>query len=81
MKEFDYSEVKKYKLYNFIKVVFRPLVKVVFQAPRPPLKAIISPGLSVFANSLAKAAVSASLFTIIFSKNLRLLLINFSNLI
>lgn len=30
MKEFDYSEVKHYKLYNFIKVVFRPLVKVVY---------------------------------------------------
>lgn len=30
MKEFDYSEVKHYKLYNFIKVVFRPLVKIVY---------------------------------------------------
>lgn len=31
MKEFDYSCVKEYKLYNFIKVVFRPLVKLVFK--------------------------------------------------
>ncbi|MDE5964735.1 MAG: 1-acyl-sn-glycerol-3-phosphate acyltransferase [Eubacterium sp.] len=30
MKEFDYSQVKHYKLYNFIKVVFRPLVKIVY---------------------------------------------------
>ena len=30
MKEFDYSTVKHYKLYNFIKTVFRPLVKVLF---------------------------------------------------
>ena len=30
MKEFDYSEVKNYKLYNFIKVVFRPFVKVIY---------------------------------------------------
>ncbi|MCM1115229.1 MAG: 1-acyl-sn-glycerol-3-phosphate acyltransferase [Clostridium sp.] len=30
MKEFDYSQVKHYKLYNFIKVVFRPLVKLVY---------------------------------------------------
>lgn len=31
MKEFDYTQVKHYKLYNFIKVVFRPLVKLVFK--------------------------------------------------
>mgnify|MGYP002509691976 CR=1 FL=1 len=30
MKEFDYSQVKHYKLYNFIKVIFRPLVKIVY---------------------------------------------------
>lgn len=30
MREFDYSQVKHYKLYNFIKVVFRPLVKLVY---------------------------------------------------
>ncbi len=30
MKEFDYSQVKHYKLYNFIKVAFRPLVKFVY---------------------------------------------------
>ncbi len=31
MKEFDYSQVKHYKLYNFIKTVFRPLVKFVYK--------------------------------------------------
>lgn len=31
MKDFDYSEVKQYKLYNFIKVVFRPLVKLLYK--------------------------------------------------
>lgn len=31
MKEFDYSEVKHYKLYNFIKVAFRPLVKLLYK--------------------------------------------------
>ncbi len=31
MKEFDYSQVKHYKMYNFIKVVFRPLVKLVYK--------------------------------------------------
>lgn len=31
MKEFDYSQVKHYKLYNFVKTVFRPLVKVVYK--------------------------------------------------
>lgn len=30
MKEFDYSQVKHYKTYNFIKVLFRPLVKLVY---------------------------------------------------
>lgn len=30
MKEFDYSQVKHYKLYNFIKVAFRPLVKMIY---------------------------------------------------
>lgn len=31
MKKFDYSQVKHYKLYNFIKVVFRPIVKFVYK--------------------------------------------------
>ncbi|MGN0527956.1 MAG: lysophospholipid acyltransferase family protein [Eubacterium sp.] len=31
MKEFDYSVVKHYKLYNFIKVAFAPLVKAVYK--------------------------------------------------
>lgn len=31
MKEFDYSHIKHYKLYNFIKVVFRPFVKLAFK--------------------------------------------------
>lgn len=31
MKEFDYSQVKHYKLYNFIKFIFRPLVKLVYK--------------------------------------------------
>lgn len=31
MKEFDYSQVKHYKLYGFIKAVFRPLVKLVYK--------------------------------------------------
>ncbi len=31
MKEFDYSQVKHYKLYNFIKAVFRPIVKIVYK--------------------------------------------------
>lgn len=31
MKKFDYSQVKHYKLYNFIKVVFRPVVKIVYK--------------------------------------------------
>lgn len=43
------------------------LVKVVLPAPRPPLKAMISPGFTVFANFWAKAAVSASLLDINFS--------------
>ena len=30
MKEFDYTQVKHYKLYNFIKVVFRPLFKLLY---------------------------------------------------
>lgn len=30
MKEFDYSQVKHYKLYNFIKVVFKPLIKLLY---------------------------------------------------
>lgn len=30
MKEFDYSTVRDYKLYNFIKTVFKPLIKLVF---------------------------------------------------
>ncbi|MGN0522269.1 MAG: lysophospholipid acyltransferase family protein [Eubacterium sp.] len=31
MKEFDYSQVKHYKTYNFIKVLFRPLIKIVYK--------------------------------------------------
>lgn len=31
MKEFDYSQVKHYRLYNFIKIVCRPLVKIVYK--------------------------------------------------
>lgn len=31
MREFDYSKVKHYKMYNFIKAVFRPLVKIVYR--------------------------------------------------
>lgn len=31
MKKFDYSQVKHYKLYNFIKAVFRPIVKIVYK--------------------------------------------------
>ncbi len=31
MKEFDYSQVKHYKMYNFIKTVFAPIVKVVYK--------------------------------------------------
>ncbi len=31
MKEFDYSQVKHYKLYNFIKFVFRPLIKLLYK--------------------------------------------------
>ncbi len=30
MKEFDYSTVRDYKLYNFIKSVFKPLIKLVY---------------------------------------------------
>jgi 1-acyl-sn-glycerol-3-phosphate acyltransferase len=30
VKEFDYSQVKHYKLYNFIKVLFRPLLKLLY---------------------------------------------------
>lgn len=31
MKEFDYTQVKHYKMYNFIKVAFRPLVKLLYK--------------------------------------------------
>lgn len=31
MKEFDYTQVKHYKLYDFIKAFFRPLVKIVYK--------------------------------------------------
>ncbi|MCH5314334.1 MAG: 1-acyl-sn-glycerol-3-phosphate acyltransferase [Eubacterium sp.] len=31
MKEFDYTQVKHYKMYNFIKAVFRPLVKLLYK--------------------------------------------------
>lgn len=30
MRDFDYTQVKHYKLYNFIKVVFKPLVKLLY---------------------------------------------------
>ncbi len=30
MKDFDYSQVKHYRLYNFVKVVFRPLVRILY---------------------------------------------------
>lgn len=30
MKEFDYTQVKHYKMYNFIKVLFRPLIKLLY---------------------------------------------------
>ena len=32
MKEFDFTQIKHYKLYNFIKAVFRPFVKLVYKA-------------------------------------------------
>lgn len=31
MREFDYSTVREYKLYNFVKTVFKPLIKLVFK--------------------------------------------------
>lgn len=31
MKEFDYTQVKHYKTYGFIKTVFRPLVEACVQ--------------------------------------------------
>ncbi len=31
MKEFDYTQVKHYKTYGFIKTVFGPLVKLVYK--------------------------------------------------
>lgn len=31
MKEFDYSQVKHYKMYGFIKTVFRPLIHIVYK--------------------------------------------------
>ncbi len=31
MKEFDYSKVKHYKTYNFIKTIFRPIIKMVYK--------------------------------------------------
>lgn len=31
MKEFDYSQIKHYRLYNFIKVVFGPLFKLLYK--------------------------------------------------
>ena len=30
MREFDYSTVREYKLYNFVKTVFKPLIKLVY---------------------------------------------------
>lgn len=44
MKEFDYSQVKHYKLYNFIKTIFRPLVKFVFKMQFNGLENIPSEG-------------------------------------
>ena len=44
MKEFDYSQVKHYKLYNFIKTIFRPLVKFVFKMQFKGLENIPSDG-------------------------------------
>ena len=44
MKEFDYSQVKHYKLYNFIKTIFRPLVKCVFKMQFKGLENIPSEG-------------------------------------
>ena len=31
MREFDYSTVREYKLYNFVKTAFKPLIKLVFK--------------------------------------------------
>lgn len=31
MREFDYSTVREYKLYNFVKTLFKPLIKLVFK--------------------------------------------------
>lgn len=44
MKEFDYSQVKHYKLYNFIKTIFRPLVKLVYKMRFKGLENIPSDG-------------------------------------
>ncbi len=44
MKEFDYSQVKHYKLYNFIKTIFRPLVKLVYKMQFKGLENIPSDG-------------------------------------
>lgn len=44
MKEFDYSQVKHYKLYNFIKTIFRPIVKFVFKMQFKGLENIPSEG-------------------------------------
>lgn len=44
MKEFDYLQVKHYKLYNFIKTIFRPLVKFVFKMQFKGLENIPSEG-------------------------------------
>ena len=44
MKEFEYSQVKHYKLYNFIKTIFRPLVKFVFKMQFKGLENIPSEG-------------------------------------
>lgn len=44
MKEFDYSQVKHYKLYNFIKTIFRPLVKFMFKMQFKGLENIPSEG-------------------------------------
>lgn len=44
MKEFDYSQVRHYKLYNFIKTIFRPLVKLVYKMQFKGLENIPSDG-------------------------------------
>lgn len=44
MKEFDYSQVKHYKMYNFIKTIFRPLVKLIYKVKYKGLENIPEKG-------------------------------------